>query len=77
MDGEKATGATVTIRVVRSFVHRNIRHLVLHDVNLNESVADFLQKCLVAVKQQRSFPPPVKNYPYDTLKVQPHVVFCR
>lgn len=33
--------ATVTIRLIRSFEHRNLKHVVYHDVDLTQSVADF------------------------------------
>lgn len=33
--------ATVTIRLIRSFEHRNLKHVVYHDVDLTQSVEDF------------------------------------
>lgn len=33
--------ATVTIRLIRSFEHRNLKHVVYHDIDLTQSVADF------------------------------------
>ncbi|XP_078259593.1 UPF0538 protein C2orf76 homolog isoform X2 [Rhinoraja longicauda] len=39
MSSEKTT---VTVRLVRSFEHRNFKPVVYHDVNVNQSVKEFL-----------------------------------
>ncbi|XP_038645755.1 UPF0538 protein C2orf76 homolog isoform X2 [Scyliorhinus canicula] len=40
MSSEKVT---ITVRLVRSFEHRNFRPVVYHDVNVNQSVKEFLK----------------------------------
>ncbi|KAE8581755.1 hypothetical protein XENTR_v10024930 [Xenopus tropicalis] len=35
-------GATVTVRLVRSFEHRNFRPVVYHGVNLDQTVREFI-----------------------------------
>lgn len=37
-----AEEATVTVRLIRSFEHRNFRPLVYHGVNLNQTVKEFI-----------------------------------
>ncbi|XP_062586552.1 UPF0538 protein C2orf76 homolog [Saccostrea cucullata] len=33
--------ATVTVRLIRSFEHRNLKHVVYHEVDLSQSVSNF------------------------------------
>ena len=35
------TAVTLTVRLIRSFEHRNVRNVVYKDVDLAQSVADF------------------------------------
>lgn len=37
-----AEEATVTVRLIRSFEHRNFRPVVYHGVNLNQTVKEFI-----------------------------------
>ncbi|KAI4805941.1 hypothetical protein KUCAC02_010534, partial [Chaenocephalus aceratus] len=38
-----SAGAVLTVRLVRSFEHRNFRPVVFHSVNLENTVLDFMQ----------------------------------
>ena len=38
-----ATTATVTVRLIRSFEYRNIKHVVFKDVSLNQTVDQFMK----------------------------------
>lgn len=40
----------VTIRVIRSFEHRNIKYVVFKDVDLNQTVETFLEFVLKGTK---------------------------
>lgn len=66
--------ATVTIRLIRSFEHRNLKHVVYHDVDLTQSVADFKNFVRKDISTRPGLPPPFKTYPFDTLKIS-HKVY--
>ncbi len=38
-----ADGVVLTIRLIRSFEHRNIRHIVFKNVNLNQTTQEFME----------------------------------
>uniref|UniRef100_A0A8C5I6B6 Uncharacterized protein n=1 Tax=Gouania willdenowi TaxID=441366 RepID=A0A8C5I6B6_GOUWI len=52
--------AVVTVRLVRSFEHRNFRSVVFHGVCLEQKVEDFIR--LVRDGERAGLPPPFKNY---------------
>uniref|UniRef100_A0AAQ5Z030 Uncharacterized protein n=1 Tax=Amphiprion ocellaris TaxID=80972 RepID=A0AAQ5Z030_AMPOC len=65
MDGE----AVVTVRLVRSFEHRNFKPVVFHGVSLDQTVQDFIEfvRCDIATKP--GLPPPFRKYAYDKMKI--------
>ncbi|KAE8581752.1 hypothetical protein XENTR_v10024930 [Xenopus tropicalis] len=67
-------GATVTVRLVRSFEHRNFRPVVYHGVNLDQTVREFIVQINEDIPHRAALPLPFKKYSYDTLKIihQPH-----
>ena len=36
-------GATLTVRLVRSLEHRNVKHVVFKEVDLNQRTAEFME----------------------------------
>ncbi|TKS66771.1 UPF0538 protein C2orf76 -like protein [Collichthys lucidus] len=62
-------GAVVTVRLVRSFEHRNFRPLVFHGVNVELTVLDFMQLVRDDISTRPGLPPPFKKYSYDTMKI--------
>ncbi|XP_076797154.1 UPF0538 protein C2orf76 homolog isoform X2 [Arvicanthis niloticus] len=64
-----AEEATVTVRLIRSFEHRNFRPVVYHGVNLHQTVKEFIVFLKQDVPLRTSLPPPLRNYKYDTLKI--------
>ncbi|XP_072903674.1 UPF0538 protein C2orf76 homolog [Hemitrygon akajei] len=60
---------TVTVRLVRSFEYRNFKPVVYHDVNVNQSVKEFLAFLQNDIPSKPGLPPPFKKYTYDTLKI--------
>ena len=60
----------LTVRLIRSFEHGNVRPIVIKDVQLEMTVADFQQMIMEHVNKQTNLPPPVVNYAYDTMKIQ-------
>ncbi len=73
MDAAPAGGDfLVTIRLIRSFEHRNIRHLV---VRVRDPRGTTVDRWMEDVRTQASqagsgLPPPFRNYSYDTMKVR-------
>uniref|UniRef100_A0A3Q3LMG1 Uncharacterized protein n=1 Tax=Mastacembelus armatus TaxID=205130 RepID=A0A3Q3LMG1_9TELE len=65
MSGE----AVVTVRLVRSFEHRNFKAVVFHGVCLDQTVQEFMQLVRHDVVTRPGLPPPLKNYAYDTMKI--------
>ncbi|NXC72600.1 CB076 protein, partial [Anhinga anhinga] len=63
-----AENSTITVRLVRSFEHRNFRPVVYHGVNLDQTVKQFITFVRKG-KGQTGLPPPFKNYKYDTMKI--------
>jgi len=67
-DGE---GVTLTARLIRSFAHRNLRHLVLRGINLDLSGDEFLRLCREeASRPQSGLPPPFRTFGYDCCKIE-------
>uniref|UniRef100_A0A674HHQ8 Chromosome 2 open reading frame 76 n=2 Tax=Taeniopygia guttata TaxID=59729 RepID=A0A674HHQ8_TAEGU len=64
-----ADSSTVTVRLVRSFEHRNFRPLVYHGVPLDQTVKEFMAFVRRDVSSRSGLPPPFKNYKYDTMKI--------
>ncbi|XP_019335876.1 UPF0538 protein C2orf76 homolog isoform X1 [Alligator mississippiensis] len=67
--------ATITVRLVRSFEHRNFRPVVYHGVRLDQTVKQFVAfvrnvfLLLIDVSSRAGLPPPFRNYKYDTMKI--------
>ncbi|XP_069636985.1 UPF0538 protein C2orf76 homolog isoform X3 [Haliaeetus albicilla] len=59
-----AEGSTITVRLVRSFEHRNFRPVVYHGVNLDQTVKQFINFVRKDVSSRTGLPPPFKNYKY-------------
>lgn len=64
----------LTVRVIRSFQHRNIWHIVIRDVSPTESVEGFKKLVQAAISAHNTMPTTVKTYTYGTLKIEhlPH-----
>ncbi|XP_072028632.1 UPF0538 protein C2orf76-like [Amphiura filiformis] len=64
----------VTVRLIRSFEHRNIKHIVYKNIDGAMLVEDFMEFIKNDIKSRSGLPPPFRNYAYDQLKIQhqPH-----
>nr|XP_014341083.1 PREDICTED: UPF0538 protein C2orf76 homolog isoform X2 [Latimeria chalumnae] len=60
---------TLTVRLVRSFEHRNFKSMVYQKVNLNQSVKEFIAFLQNDIPSRAGLPPPFKKHTYDTLKI--------
>ncbi|XP_069927122.1 UPF0538 protein C2orf76 homolog isoform X3 [Oryctolagus cuniculus] len=60
---------TITVRLIRSFEHRNFKPIVYHGINLDQTVKEFIVFLKQDVPLRTSLPPPFRNYKYDKLKI--------
>lgn len=67
-------GVTVTVRLVRSFEHRNFRPVVYRGVCVEQTVQEFLEFVRRDVALRDGLPPPFRRHSYDMMKIihQPH-----
>lgn len=61
--------ATVIIRVIRSFEHRNVRNILLKEVPLSNTTEQLVIHINEVLPTAPGLPPPFRKYNYDTLKV--------
>nr|XP_045006203.1 UPF0538 protein C2orf76 homolog isoform X3 [Jaculus jaculus] len=64
-----AEHVTITVRLIRSFEHRNFRPVVYHGVHLDQTVKEFIVFLKKDIPLRTSLPPPFRNYKYDKLKI--------
>ncbi|XP_053553999.1 UPF0538 protein C2orf76 homolog [Bombina bombina] len=60
---------TLTVRLVRSFEHRNFRPIVYHGVNLDQTAQEFIAHVLKDITTRAGLPAPFRTYSYDTMKI--------
>ncbi|XP_008295058.1 UPF0538 protein C2orf76 homolog [Stegastes partitus] len=65
MDAE----AVVSVRLVRSFEHRNFKPVVFHGVRLEQTVHEFMELVRGDIATKQGLPPPFRKYAYDTMKI--------
>jgi len=70
MEENTKSGVTLTIRLIRSFGHRNIRNAIYHNVDTSQLVSSFLEFVGANIKTRSDLPPPFRTYVYDTMKIQ-------
>uniref|UniRef100_A0A3Q3FC38 Uncharacterized protein n=1 Tax=Labrus bergylta TaxID=56723 RepID=A0A3Q3FC38_9LABR len=56
--------AVITVRLVRSFEHRNFKPVVFHGVDLDQTVLDFIQLVKDGIATRAALPPPFRKYAY-------------
>ncbi|XP_060086107.1 UPF0538 protein C2orf76 homolog [Ylistrum balloti] len=60
---------TVTVRLIRSFEHRNIKHIVFQNVDLTQTAETFMRCIDNDLKTRQGIAPPFRTYKYDTFKI--------
>ena len=60
---------TLSIRLIRSCEHRNIRFLPLHQVDKQWTSDQLMEVIKEKVKNSSSLPPPFKKFDFNCLKV--------
>ena len=53
--GDDENAVTVTVRLIKSFSHRNIKHVVFKDVLLKTAVKDFKASVLQGTEKTEKF----------------------
>ncbi|KAG5513178.1 hypothetical protein PMAC_001548 [Pneumocystis sp. 'macacae'] len=66
------SSAVLTIRLIKSFVHRTIKYLVLHDVDLEKTTVFELQQRIQKEISKRLTFQSYSTFPFDTLKIYAH-----
>ncbi|XP_060786116.1 UPF0538 protein C2orf76 homolog isoform X1 [Neoarius graeffei] len=59
----------LTVRLVRSFEHRNFKPVVFRGVSLDQKVEEFIAFVKKDVSSRDGLPLPFKKYNYDTMKI--------
>lgn len=59
----------LTVRLVRSFEHRNFKPVVFRGVNVDQKVEEFIAFVKKDVSTRAGLPPPFKKHDYDTMKI--------
>ncbi|XP_072571393.1 UPF0538 protein C2orf76 homolog isoform X2 [Paramormyrops kingsleyae] len=57
--------AVLTVRLVRSFEHRNFKPVVFRGVDLNQTVEEFIAHVRKVVSSKDGLPPPFKKFGYE------------
>lgn len=60
---------TITVRLILSFEHRNIKHVVYKDVSAMQTVDEFTKYVLKDLKTRPGLVPPFRNHKFDTFKI--------
>ncbi|XP_065149229.1 UPF0538 protein C2orf76 homolog [Paramisgurnus dabryanus] len=61
--------AVLTVRLIRSFEHRNFKPVVFKGVNLEQTVEEFISFVKQDALTRAGLPPPFKKFDYDTMKI--------
>uniref|UniRef100_A0A2D4PHH4 CB076 protein n=2 Tax=Micrurus TaxID=8634 RepID=A0A2D4PHH4_MICSU len=59
----------VTVRLIRSFEHRNFRPVLYRDVNLDQTVKEFIAFVKKDIILRTELLPPFRKHTYDTMKI--------
>ena len=59
----------VTVRLIRNFEYRTIRTIPIREVDITQTVDQFIARLVQDLKSVKGIPPPFKTHPYDTLKI--------
>ena len=63
------SSVTLSIRLIRSFEHRNLRFIPLRHVDLTWTTEDLMNVIRDNIQNSPNLPPPFKKFEFDTLKV--------
>ncbi|XP_002155127.1 UPF0538 protein C2orf76 homolog [Hydra vulgaris] len=63
-------GCVVTVRLIRSFEHRNIRNIVYHQVDTSMTCKSFIDFVLKDIALRTDIPPPFRKFEYNKMKIE-------
>ncbi|MGH0123438.1 UNVERIFIED_CONTAM: hypothetical protein FKN15_012529 [Acipenser sinensis] len=69
VDSMACEEAVLTVRLVRSFEHRNFKPVVFQNVSLDQTVKAFIAFVRNDITTRPGLPPPFKKHAYDTMKI--------
>ncbi|XP_076042523.1 UPF0538 protein C2orf76 homolog isoform X2 [Oratosquilla oratoria] len=61
---------TLSIRLIRSFEHRNLRNQVLHNVDPQITTEELHDLVKEKISTNTNLPPPFKKFEYDAFKIE-------
>jgi len=64
------SSVTLSIRLIRSFEHRNLRFIPLRHVDLTWTTEDLMNVIRDNIQNSPNLPPPFKKFEFDTLKIE-------
>ncbi|XP_078704025.1 UPF0538 protein C2orf76 homolog [Branchiostoma floridae x Branchiostoma belcheri] len=67
---DPSEGLTITVRLIRSFQHKNLKNVVFHRVNPDMTVNNFMDMVRKDIQTRPGLPPPFRKHAYDTLKLE-------
>ena len=63
-------GCVITVRLIRSFEHRNIRNVVYHHIDTSMTCKDFMDFVLKDIVSRTDIPPPFRNFDFNKMKIE-------
>ena len=71
VEESNSSKSTLTIRLIRSFAHRNVRPFVIRDVDLHStSVKQLMDRVKRDISGCHSLPPPFRSFSFDCMKIE-------
>ncbi|XP_035688058.1 UPF0538 protein C2orf76 homolog [Branchiostoma floridae] len=67
---DRSDGLTVTVRLIRSFEHKNLKNVVFHQVDPDTTVETFMDTVRKDIQTRPGLPPPFRKHAYDTMKLE-------
>ncbi|KAG2387696.1 hypothetical protein C9374_001290 [Naegleria lovaniensis] len=72
LDNQESSNITITIRLIKSFAYRNIKLMILKDIQSEQLTGHDLLNLIKDKIEKESAYLPHRNRPYDTLKMYHH-----
>ncbi|XP_057306125.1 UPF0538 protein C2orf76-like [Hydractinia symbiolongicarpus] len=60
----------ITVRLIRSFEYRNIRNVVYHHVDLNQTGLEFINFVKEDILKRTELPAPFRKHLYNAMKIE-------
>jgi hypothetical protein len=70
MTTQSQSEVTLSIRLIRSFEHRNLRFFPLQAVDLSWTTEQLMTVINERITTSTSLPPPFRKFQFDTLKIE-------